>query len=522
MVCVRQFDGTGDPNTAPKLAEYEYDALGRRVQTTDYVDAVTGNWLTTPRKTRHIYAGPETIEEYDVTGQTSGQGTLLRQFLWGDAGRFPEPLAMVTHGGESGGQGGPGVPADQSVFHYLHDGLGSVVGLTDASGEIVERYTYDPYGRPFVERWDATANNGAGGWVTNGVAGATIPAGGLCYSALGNPFTWTGQRYDAGTGLYGFPCRMYSPSLGRWLQRDPIGYAGGPNLYEYVLDSPMGLVDPLGLDGCGAPTGPGTQPGTKDKLKQNPNVNVLEGYRNGKPITIIHIYSSKRHLTTIICPSPEGQNPWSEGTPADGAYESCLQAALNVAQAEDFNTAMREASHGAYVAGMTMIVVGGVLVPGPEDLVFGAAEVLVEAAEVTGVLAKAARILKSGEKAEQEVVDAAKAEKAAEKAESELHHLATNKNRISAAAGGPWTPRFEEMFKKAGMNLGDGLNKIRVAGHYGPHPEAYHDAVFRRLDGATKGLEGKAYGQAFRTELDAIGRDATTAGSDLNKLLTGG
>ena len=246
MVRVQLDNGNHDPN-APTIAAYEYDALGRRVQTTDYVDAVTGNWLTTPRKTRHIYAGPETIEEYDVTGQTSGQGTLLRQFLWGDAGRFPEPLAMVTHGGESGGQGGPGVPADQSVFHYLHDGLGSVVGLTDASGEIVERYTYDPYGKPFIERWDAAANDGAGGWETSGVGGTTIPAGGLCYSALGNPFTWTGQRYEAGTGLYGFLFRTYSPALGRWLQRDPIAYVKGVSLYAYALGSPLTWMDPLGL-----------------------------------------------------------------------------------------------------------------------------------------------------------------------------------------------------------------------------------------------------------------------------------
>ena len=249
VVRVQLDNGNHDPN-APTIAAYEYDALGRRVNTIEYVDAATGNTLTTPRKTRHIYAGAETIEEYNV-GAEGGcdAGVLIRSFIWGDPGRFPEPIAMIRHeSGHTEACDPTHIDEDvDTVYHYLHDALGSVIGLTDASGEIVERYTYDPYGKPFIERWDAAANDGAGGWETSGVGGATIPAGGLCYSALGNPFMWTGQRYDAGTGLYGFPCRSYSPSLGRWLQRDPAGFAGSLNLYLYSLANPMRWSDPFGL-----------------------------------------------------------------------------------------------------------------------------------------------------------------------------------------------------------------------------------------------------------------------------------
>jgi len=61
-------------------------------------------------------------------------------------------------------------------------------------------------------------------------------------------FRYTGARIDAETnGLYNFRARMYSPALGRFLQVDPIGYSGGINLYAYVGNDPLNLIDPYGL-----------------------------------------------------------------------------------------------------------------------------------------------------------------------------------------------------------------------------------------------------------------------------------
>ncbi|MDX2105818.1 MAG: RHS repeat-associated core domain-containing protein [Candidatus Melainabacteria bacterium] len=64
----------------------------------------------------------------------------------------------------------------------------------------------------------------------------------------GTTFGYTGQRFDEETGLYYYKNRYYSPTLGVFLQPDPIGYNSGDlNLYKYVMNDPLNLLDPLGL-----------------------------------------------------------------------------------------------------------------------------------------------------------------------------------------------------------------------------------------------------------------------------------
>ena len=55
-------------------------------------------------------------------------------------------------------------------------------------------------------------------------------------STIGNPYLFTGRKYDSETGLYHYRARYYNPVIGRFLQTDPIRYAGGLNLYTYVGD----------------------------------------------------------------------------------------------------------------------------------------------------------------------------------------------------------------------------------------------------------------------------------------------
>lgn len=66
-------------------------------------------------------------------------------------------------------------------------------------------------------------------------------------SLTGTPFGYTGQRYDSEIGAYYYKARYYSPSMGRFLQADPIGFdAGDMNLYAYVGNDAMNATDPFG------------------------------------------------------------------------------------------------------------------------------------------------------------------------------------------------------------------------------------------------------------------------------------
>jgi RHS repeat-associated protein len=111
--------------------------------------------------------------------------------------------------------------ADSSgAYTPLKDALGSTIALVDASGNLATQYSYDPFGNTTFS--GATNTNG---------------------------FQYTG-RENEGNGLYFYRNRYYSPVLGRFVNEDPLGFAGsGPNFYAYVFDSPTNLVDPFGLEG---------------------------------------------------------------------------------------------------------------------------------------------------------------------------------------------------------------------------------------------------------------------------------
>jgi hypothetical protein len=103
----------------------------------------------------------------------------------------------------------------------------------------------------------------------------------------------------------------------------------------------------------------------------------------------------------------------------------------------------------------------------------------------------------------------------------QAHHLATDKNSVSTARGGPWTPEFRRIFRRAGMELRDPENIVDVPGHKGPHPQEYHEAVFRRLRGATANCRSvSACREALTAELHKLAKEAVTRGSEINRLLT--
>ncbi|QRO02954.1 AHH domain-containing protein [Archangium violaceum] len=105
--------------------------------------------------------------------------------------------------------------------------------------------------------------------------------------------------------------------------------------------------------------------------------------------------------------------------------------------------------------------------------------------------------------------------------EGDIHHICTNKNEISEASGGPWTPLFERYFRLARMELNDPANQVRIKGHKGPHSREYHQAVLDRIARAMQGCRGAAQCRAALVdELAKIAKDLTTAGTELRKLVT--
>ncbi|XWX16902.1 AHH domain-containing protein [Melittangium boletus] len=105
--------------------------------------------------------------------------------------------------------------------------------------------------------------------------------------------------------------------------------------------------------------------------------------------------------------------------------------------------------------------------------------------------------------------------------EGDIHHICTNKNELSEASGGPWTPQFERYFKLAKMDLSDLANQVRIKGHKGPHSREYHQAVLDRIVRAMQGCRGTEQCRASLVdELVKIAKDLTTAGTELRKLVT--
>ena len=162
---------------------FTYDPFGRRLSKT-----------TTTGTTRFLYDGDQLIAD------TTSTGSITQLYLYGPG--LDEPLLM-TRGSQR--------------YFYLADGLGSITALTSLSGQTVESYTYDVYGRP------------------------------LQPSTLGNRFRFTGREYDAETQLYYYRARYYHPTLGRFVSRDPLTW--GPNdpriFTGYTLDNRIQSFLPL-------------------------------------------------------------------------------------------------------------------------------------------------------------------------------------------------------------------------------------------------------------------------------------
>ncbi|MEA3367160.1 MAG: RHS repeat-associated core domain-containing protein, partial [Planctomycetota bacterium] len=138
------------------------------------------------------------------------------------------------------------------TLYYTNDANMNVTALVATDGDVVERYSCDPYGQVLVLNGedgidpDTTPGGEDEEWTedTNG-------------SDVANTVLFAGYRFDAETGLYHVRHRVYHATLGRWVQRDPIGYSDSPSLYQYVVATPVNARDPSGLRVVGSVECPG-------------------------------------------------------------------------------------------------------------------------------------------------------------------------------------------------------------------------------------------------------------------------
>lgn len=198
--------------SAARRLEFSYDYMGRRVEKVTFTGS-PGNW-TLDQHLRFVYDGWNLVAELDASGaaiRTYTWGLDLSQSLQG-AGGVGGLLAVAEHGG-----------GNSAAFYATYDANGNVSEYLDASGAVAAHYEYSPFGR-------LTAATGA--------------------KAADFVFRFSTKYLDESTGLYYYGLRYYSAELGRWISRDPIGELGGINVYQHTLNSPLILVDKLGMFPC--------------------------------------------------------------------------------------------------------------------------------------------------------------------------------------------------------------------------------------------------------------------------------
>jgi RHS repeat-associated protein len=173
--------------------------------------------------------GWQMMEERNPYGGSGSTDTPLKQYIWGS---YIDECLQLNLLAVAGPQ-----QLAVGVYYPLQDTLYRTMALVNSSGTPVEAYDTDAYGNTLI----FTAADSSGNWWSDSAVQSSYGA---------NDIIYCGYRYDAEAENYYVRNRYYSPVLGRWLTRDPIGYRGGINLYGYVDSSPVGNVDAEGLAGA--------------------------------------------------------------------------------------------------------------------------------------------------------------------------------------------------------------------------------------------------------------------------------
>uniref|UniRef100_UPI001FCE5B78 RHS repeat-associated core domain-containing protein n=2 Tax=Escherichia coli TaxID=562 RepID=UPI001FCE5B78 len=185
--------------TTRETYRYVYDALGRRTEKQHISpDGKPYN------RTKFLWDGMRLAQENRPEGISS-------LYIYSDPGSY-EPLARVDKAGKEG---------PNRILYFHTDVNGAPEEMTDSDGKIVWETGYQVWGNTIQEK---------------------------DHGGVEQNLRYQGQYLDRETGLHYNLHRYYDPDVGRFMVTDPIGLAGGINLYQYA-PNPMGWIDPLGLSG---------------------------------------------------------------------------------------------------------------------------------------------------------------------------------------------------------------------------------------------------------------------------------
>jgi RHS repeat-associated protein len=208
-----------------RKVEYGYDYLGRRVirRTYDW-DGQALAWTGPVEVTKYVYNGWRVIMELDgLAGDIP-----TRKFSWGldlsaQAGQVNSLESAGGIGGLLAAEDSAGTGTKEFIYFADANGnIGQVVETTAGAsyGTVAAHYEYAPFGKRIN-----TASP----------------------TEYDQPYRFSSKPFDSDAGLGYWGYRHYSPELGRWISRDPIGERGGANLYAYVANSAIDRIDGHGL-----------------------------------------------------------------------------------------------------------------------------------------------------------------------------------------------------------------------------------------------------------------------------------
>lgn len=206
------YDDNGNLTTEGAKKIYSYDSQNRLITANSSNSVVVFFYDARNRCVKRTINNETTYfiwDGWNLIEERSEKGEMIYRYIHGP--RVDEMLSRTDIDG---------------ILFYHHDALGNVTQLTNQKGQLVERYEYDVFGNPKIYN---SSNQS------------------LVTSAYQNRFLFTGREYLPELCLYDYRNRIYSPSLGRFLQIDPIGFeARDVNLYRYVFNNGVNFIDPFG------------------------------------------------------------------------------------------------------------------------------------------------------------------------------------------------------------------------------------------------------------------------------------